>query len=298
MRIGIIPTALALCIFAINPATAAAGNAQVNDRVALSSSAASRATAVSGPIIGIQPAGLDFGIVTTGTTATRDYTVRNTGDADLEITDVLISDPQVTTDQPAPMILAPGGSVVATATFTPTGGPLRGTLEVRSNATNGSFIVPLAGFGNHAPVLDPIAPIAAIAWIPVQFTVHATDLDDDPILLSASGLPAGAAFDVAGGTFSWTPTADDGGAHTITFRASDGNASGTLDVTITVTVLNHPPIAVPGGAYVGTVGLPITFDGSRSRDPDGQNLVFHWAFGDGGTGEGERTVYAYARAGS
>jgi spore coat protein A len=281
----------------MSPGTAAAGNTDSDTQARLSVSAATRAAAVSGPVINIQPLGLDFGVVTIGTTATRDYTVQNTGDADLVISDVVLSDPQIVTNEAVPMTLGPGGSFAASVTFAPTGGTLDATLEVKSNAVNGTFRIPVRGRGNTAPVLDPIGPLSAIAFIPVLFTVHATDLEGDPITLSAAGLPAGAVFDDASGTFTWTPTADDAGVHTVTITASDGNASSSLAIAITVTVLNHPPVADPGGPYAGRIEQPVSFDGSRSRDPEGGTLVFHWTFGDGGTGSGERTDYAYLNAG-
>jgi spore coat protein A len=286
----------ALLALAVCASTAGAADHGPLSAVELSEASAVRATAVSGPVIGIEPASLDFGIVTIGTAATQDYTVRNTGDADLEISEVVLSDPQVTTNEPVPMTLSPGSSFVATATYTPAGGILNATLVVHSNAVNGALTILLRGQANTAPVIDPIDPIAAIAWIPVQFTVHATDADGDPIVYSADGLPQGATFDDATGAFSWTPTADDPGAHAVTFSAWDGHATSSLTVTITVTVLNHPPVAEPGGPYGGTVGLPVDFDGSGSHDPDGGSLVFHWTFGDGGTGSGEKTAHVYLSA--
>ncbi len=297
MRIGTIATALGLFVLAMGPALAAAEDAEYNGQAGLSAAAAARSAAISGPIISIQPLALDFGVVTIGATGTRDYTVQNTGDADLEISDILISDPQFMTNQPLPMTLGPGSSFVANAKFTPTGGTVVGTLEVRSNATNGAFTILASGRANTAPVIDPIGSISAIAMIPLQFTVHATDLDTDPIFLSADGLPPGATFENVSGTFSWTPTADDAGVHAVTITASDGYASSTLDITITVTVLNHPPFADPGGPYIGTAEAPVSFDGSGSYDPEGSSLDFHWTFGDGGAGSGERPAYAYRSGG-
>ena len=293
-----IATALALFALAMGPALAAAADTGSNSQARLSAAAAARAAAVSGPLISVQPLALDFGVVTIGTTDTLAYTVQNTGDADLEISNIVISDPQITTNEPVPMTLGPGGSFVATAMYTPTGGAVNGTLQFLSNAANGAFTILMSGQGNTAPVIDPIAPISAIALTPLQFTVHATDLDGDPILLSADGVPAGATFDAVGGTFSWTPAAEDAGVHIVTFTASDGHASSSLAVTITVTVVNRPPIANPGGPYAGTVGIPIFFDGSRSLDPDGNSLAFQWTFGDGGAGSGERPAYTYLSPGT
>lgn len=273
------------------------GNAEPHIRAELSTLAASHATAVSGPILNIQPAVIEFGIVNVGASETRDYTVRNIGDADLEISELVLPEPQFTTNHPLPVTVAPGGSFVATATFTPTGGPADATIEVRSNAANSPYTVLWSGQGNHAPVLDPIEPVSAIAWIPLQVTAHASDLDGDPVILSADGLPSGAAFDAGSGVLSWTPTADDGGAHTVTITASDGHAEGSVPVTITVTVRNRPPVADAGGAYTAVVGAPVSFDGSGSHDPEGQTLAFHWTFGDGVTGSGERPVHAYGATG-
>ena len=291
MRIGTTAAALVLLMLAIRPATATAADAE------LSTTTAARAAAVSGPIISVQPLALDFGIVTIGTTDTLNYTVKNTGFADLQISGLAISDPQITTNEPVPLTVAPGDSFLATATYTPTGGAVNGTMQFSSNAVNGTFTILVRGQGNHAPVIDPIAPISAIAWIPLQFTVHASDLDGDPLTFSADGLPPGAAFNDTTATFSWTPTADDGGAHTVTITASDGHATTSIVVTITVTVLNHPPVADAGGPYTGLVGLPITFNGSGSHDPDGNTLVFHWSFGDGGVGSGVTPIYTYSSAG-
>ncbi|MGE5175603.1 MAG: multicopper oxidase domain-containing protein [Hyphomicrobiales bacterium] len=294
-RFGAAAAALAL-LFALRPSLAAAGETGSSAEAALSAHAAVRALAVSGPVVAIQPLTLDFGIVTIGSTDSRDYTVQNTGDSDLHITDVVISDAQITTNETVPMTLAPGASFVATATYAPTGGLVVGTLEVQSDATNGAFHINVKGQANHAPVIDPIGPVAATAYIPVSFTVHATDLDGDPIHLSIDGLPTGAAFDTLTATFTWTPSGADAGDHPMTVSASDGFSTTTLDVIVTVTVLNHPPIADAGGPYSGLTGQPVTFDGSGSHDPDGNALTFHWTFGDDAEGTGERPTHVYLKA--
>jgi PKD repeat protein len=66
------------------------------------------------------------------------------------------------------------------------------------------------------------------------------------------------------------------------------------------TLFNTNPVADAGGAYTGTEGTSITFDGSRSSDPDafGDIVKYHWEFGDGSTGTGVRPAHTYARDGS
>lgn len=61
---------------------------------------------------------------------------------------------------------------------------------------------------------------------------------------------------------------------------------------------NRAPIADAGGPYSGFAGTPLQFDGSASRDPDGDALVYTWRFGDGAIGNGVQPLHAYTAAGS
>lgn len=63
---------------------------------------------------------------------------------------------------------------------------------------------------------------------------------------------------------------------------------------------NKKPIANAGGPYKGAEDQPITFDGSKSSDPDGKPLTYSWDFGDGSTivGQNPTVSYAYAAGGT
>jgi PKD repeat protein len=61
---------------------------------------------------------------------------------------------------------------------------------------------------------------------------------------------------------------------------------------------NRPPLANAGGPYTAGVGLPITFDGRASSDPDGDELEYEWDFGDGTGAEGVQPTHVYANAGT
>lgn len=89
----------------------------------------------------------------------------------------------------------------------------------------------------------------------LQFTITATDVDNDTLIYSASNLPAGASFDSVTHVFSWTP--DIQGNYTgIRFSVSDGKLSDTEDITITVSPQ----------AY--TLSTTVNGQGSITRSPD------------------------------
>jgi len=58
-----------------------------------------------------------------------------------------------------------------------------------------------------------------------------------------------------------------------------------------------PPIANPGGPYLGAINTAIAFDGSASSSADGDPLTYAWDFGDGTTGAGAQPTHSYAAAG-
>jgi probable HAF family extracellular repeat protein len=61
--------------------------------------------------------------------------------------------------------------------------------------------------------------------------------------------------------------------------------------------VNHPPVAIAGGPYAGVEGSAIAFSGSGT-DPDGDQLVFKWSFGDGDSATTSAPSHAYANSGS
>ena len=62
---------------------------------------------------------------------------------------------------------------------------------------------------------------------------------------------------------------------------------------------NQPPVSDPNGPYTGSIGVPMTFDGSSSFDPEGSALTFDWDFGDGSTGRSRQNpTYTYAASGA
>jgi hypothetical protein len=87
---------------------------------------------------------------------------------------------------------------------------------------------------NRPPVLYSIASQTVTAGTKLTFTAKANDPDTtDTLTYSATGLPSGATFTSAG-VFTWTPTTSQKGTRSVTIKVSDGYASDSQAVSITV----------------------------------------------------------------
>ncbi|MCP4121610.1 MAG: hypothetical protein GY751_07635, partial [Bacteroidetes bacterium] len=91
---------------------------------------------------------------------------------------------------------------------------------------------------NGKPVFDPIDPQTVFVDSLLEFTLSASDPDDNILSFSSQNLPAGAVLNAATGLLQWTPAAGNEGDHTVTFEVKDSHATSPLnaatDVTITV----------------------------------------------------------------
>ena len=100
------------------------------------------------PEINIPITSYNYGTVTVGSSETWDMEIENVGDADLEITNLIIpgSAPIFTTFTP-PQIITPGNSIFIPLTYTPTEiGPLNVTISVEStDPINPSVDITLTG---------------------------------------------------------------------------------------------------------------------------------------------------------
>jgi hypothetical protein len=104
---------------------------------------------------------------------------------------------------------------------------------------------------NCPPVLDPIGAKSVNEGELIEFTITATDPDGNDLTYAAGGLPAGASFDPATQTFTWTPDYGEAGNYPVTFTVTDDATpplSDSEEVTITVGDVNRPPVLDPIGA--------------------------------------------------
>jgi hypothetical protein len=97
---------------------------------------------------------------------------------------------------------------------------------------------------NNSPVLNPIGTKATVEGQLLQFAVMATDPDGDTLSYALDYLPAGAHFDSANGTFSWTPTIGDAGDYSVFFTVTD-TGTPPLSASETVTILVGDVNALP-----------------------------------------------------
>ncbi|SPP66892.1 hypothetical protein NITLEN_90147 [Nitrospira lenta] len=136
---------------------------------------------------------------------------------------------------------------------------------------------------NVAPVLTAIGPKTVAEGTLLSFTISATDADapTQALVYSATGLPAGAVFNAATRTFSWTPTEAQGpSTNNLTFSVTDGVVTTSEVVTITVTEVNQAPVLQPITSKTVNEGSLLTFTAAGSdADQPAQILTYSLASG-------------------
>ncbi len=90
---------------------------------------------------------------------------------------------------------------------------------------------------NHAPVIEPIGDITVKEGELVSIEVKASDEDGDKLTYTFSGWMESSTY---------TTNYNDAGEHTVTVEVSDGKASVSEDVTVTVEDVNRPPVLIWG----------------------------------------------------
>lgn len=88
------------------------------------------------------------------------------------------------------------------------------------------------------------------------------------------------------------------GKYQVTLAADDGVGVENSRLTVSKTILvNTLPLAVAGENVLTCPGADITFDASRSHDPDGDALSYRWQFGDGREASGKIVTHRYEKSG-
>ena len=151
-----------------------------------------------------------------------------------------------------------------------------GSYQVRFIASDGNSndsetITITVNNVNRAPVLGTIGNQSVNENVLLSFSVNATDADRQTLAYSVSGLPSGAVF--AGQTFTWTPSYDQAGTHSVTFTADDGQAQDSETITITVINVNRAPVLTAIGNKTAYTDVLLTFT-IYATDPDGDAITY------------------------
>ncbi len=152
------------------------------------------------------------------------------------------------------------------------------TIRPKDGISFGSLQTsPTVTIQNSAPVLQSIGNKNINEGQLLQFTVSASDSDNDVLTYTVDGLPPGASF--VGQQFSWTPTFDQAGVYQVTFNVNDGEEIDSETITITVKNVDRAPTIdwfSPSSLVLSLrEGFSLLFN-HTSSDLDGDTLDYSW----------------------
>jgi len=131
---------------------------------------------------------------------------------------------------------------------------------------------------NDAPTLDDLADASIPEDSSYTLELSGTDIDGDALTFLAS-VDANGSASVSGSTLTVTPDSDYNGFLLVSVIASDGQASGSGSLTLTVTAVNDAPVIGTLDNQVIDEDTSLTVDLSAS-DIDGDALTFSATNGD------------------
>ncbi|MEM7126592.1 MAG: putative Ig domain-containing protein, partial [Chloroflexota bacterium] len=131
-------------------------------------------------------------------------------------------------------------------------------------------------FLNHPPTISPLPDQVNLQGDTVALTISATDIDDDPLIYDAVGLPDGLSIHQISGQITGTPTVD--GLFTPVISVGDGK-NGSDSISFNWTITPASPIII---GQIDTMPEPVTTLISYTAIASGGNgLQYRWLFGDG-----------------
>ncbi|MES2657127.1 MAG: choice-of-anchor tandem repeat GloVer-containing protein [Verrucomicrobiota bacterium] len=249
---------------------------------------------------------LSFGTVNSGSSATRNVTIRNSGGAALSGITLSKTGTGVSQFTFAPQSFAPlaaNSSVVFTVTFGPQfSGAGPATLAITSNDPDESyFTVNLSGTGNFAPTdlaLSASSLAENVAANTNVGTLGSTDASGNTFtysLVAGTGSTDNAAFTITGTAFkiNTSPNFETKSSYAIRVRTTDqGGLFFEKALTIAVTNVNETPsnITLGTSTLAENVAANTTVGTLGTTDPDAANTFTYTLVS--GTGSTDNTAFA------
>lgn len=100
-----------------------------------------------------------------------------------------------------------------------------------------------------------------------------------------------------------THTYKKGGDYQVTLKVDDNSGTEcSTDYAYSTIKVNSPPVANAGSNIEKCLKsiddkYAVVLDGTKSKDPDGDELIYFWDFGDGNTTEGMKVTHEYDKSG-
>jgi hypothetical protein len=218
------------------------------------------------PAISVVPSPYDFGPVVLGSSGQKNFTVQNTGNATLSISNMTSSPGFSLLVAPFPITVVPGATATFTASFFPgsTLGLQQGTINIYSNAPGSPTQVSTSGTGVN---IAPPPPTCTLSANPTTInqgqssTLSWTTANNPPTASIDNGVGA---VNTAGGNTNVSPTA------TTNYTLTVQNAGGTAACSATVTV--NPPVSqltwtqkLPAISPPARYGHAMAYDAARGQ---------------------------------
>jgi len=126
---------------------------------------------------------------------------------------------------------------------------------------------------NQAPIFTSTPDTETYVSDTYNYDADALDPNTDPLTYSLLQAPTGMQISSTTGLITWTPTANDVGAHIVTVEVTDGNYPVTQQYTLTVYHGQHTPLITSQPVTTATEGVLYTYD-VEAIDPDADTLTY------------------------
>lgn len=217
------------------------------------------------------PVAVDDGYAATGGVATGDVT-DNDSDPDSAILTVT---PTVLPSN-GTLEIAPDGTFTYTANqgFSGTDGFAYLIEDEQGGQDEAVVVISVSAFNTAPMAVDDSGAVAEGGTLMGNVIANDSDPEDDPLTATLLTGPAnGTAGIAANGDYTYTPDAGFSGTDSFTYQITDGALTDSATVTVTVTPVNDPPVAV-ADAFSGSENAQILGNVlANDSDPDGDTLT-------------------------